>query len=138
MTKTVKWYCPECDILWNNLGYVLGACPKCSGTALEKVSAEVADIHDSDSVEQYIIDTLKQSDGYIVSDQVCWRCAGKEKRHYMIWPGRRDDSDYTKVTPLLQLPQCPIRVWEYADKSSFNITLDSFLRSLEVQDGRPE
>ena len=107
MTKKVsKWYCEECEILWNNLGYTLHACPKCSSTKLEPVLVNVTPMAEENVVDRYITEMISQSDGYIISDEVCWRCSSNPgKRHYMIWPGRRDESDYTRVTPLLQLPR---------------------------------
>jgi len=132
MTKKItKWYCPECEILWNNLGYALDACPKCSSAKLEPVETDAPPMYGEDTAKNYIIKMLSQSDGYIVSDQKCWRCFAGD--HFMIWPGKRDEKDYTIVTPLLLTPQCPLKVWEYADKTAFNITKEDFLRSLQVE-----
>ena len=132
--KTVNWYCPECESLWNNLGYMLDACPKCSNTKLEPVDTNVPPMVDERTVDRFVIDTISQADGYIISEQECWMC--HHGGHYMIWPGKRDEAEYTKVTPLLRLPQCPVKVWEHADKTAFNITLEDFLRSVEVQKGK--
>lgn len=125
------WHCTECSVDWNNLGYVLDACPKCEGENLVPVQKKIKPIVTEDDVTRYIEGELSKADGYIVSDMKCIGCGGG---HYMVWPGQRSETDYNKVTPLLQLPQCPIRVWRFADPKGIGMPLEDFIRSLKVKE----
>ena len=133
MTKKGRiWYCADCDVKWNNLGYALDACPKCSGM-VEEIDVETRPLVTEDDVIRYINNAMSQADGYIVSDIVCWQC-GKANDHYMVWPGIRAANDYTDVRPLLALPRCPIEVWRKADPKGIGLPLDGFLKRVKVKD----
>jgi len=129
MDSERAWICPRCNAKWSGVPYDLATCPHCHGDNLKLVEYEKQRFTDWQGVVSYIEGVMATADSYIKSNMPCFRC--DSGGHYMVWPGKRSEKEYTKVIPLLTLPQCPIRFWNNA--KNISLPLGELLRSLEVK-----
>ena len=105
-------------------------CPRCNRKEFNAEDVVIHKIVTEKEIAEYIVATLKRANGYIVSKYSCIACGGE---HKMVWPGTRDPLDYSRVSPLTFLPQCPIKVWNYGSKKGFPTTLSDFLEGVKYE-----
>ena len=122
---STKLYCAGCGL---EIMEYEDMCERCGGVnfAYQTVPAPID--MDKKALRHYNIQLFDGANGYIDSGYKCL-CGGD---HRMIYPGIRDEDDYSLIHPMTFLPRCPIDVWNHAGASGMGMALSDLLKYLEV------